>query len=358
MAIPIGSVPRRPSNVPKSAWGKMGSLEKYNLWKGLLAYDSRTKGTKPSGLTLEDIKKSLYRDSRPKPSVTRDFKEEERKKSRHTKSRKKKREDAIRKGEWIYPISSHPSIVSGRGTFELSDGGTYVGQIQKGVFHGIGTRIWKDGSRYDGRWKDGVRHGQGRMTHSNGSEYHGRWENDTKTGRGTVFNKNGSMYVGDWRDDLVEVPYTKLSESEKSLKAYNLYKKYQGDRLQAPSGTYAKIGKQMGVSRKKAIELVHRHRYLLQREETPKKKRKKPSRSIDKLDLPDRVTLALRKHQIHNLRTLTRFTATDLRSFPQIGQKAVTQIKKSLKKFGLELSSAQYYEGRGSQSLRFRNIGG
>ena len=46
-------IPRttRPANVPKSAWDKMGSFQRYNLSYGLLEYDPKTKRCKRSSLS-------------------------------------------------------------------------------------------------------------------------------------------------------------------------------------------------------------------------------------------------------------------------------------------------------------------
>ena len=48
-------IPRttRPSDVPKNAWDKMGSLQQYNLANGLLVYDLKTKRCKRSGLSFQ-----------------------------------------------------------------------------------------------------------------------------------------------------------------------------------------------------------------------------------------------------------------------------------------------------------------
>mgnify|MGYP005650885671 CR=1 FL=1 len=58
---------RRPPNVPERDWNKMGLVQKYNLWRGLLVYDRRTRKTKRSGLSQSQLKIA---------SPFKDFKEE------------------------------------------------------------------------------------------------------------------------------------------------------------------------------------------------------------------------------------------------------------------------------------------
>ena len=57
----------------------------------------------------------------------------------------------------------------------------YVGEIEKGLPHGMGTITfgkgkWKRGKKYVGEWKDGKPNGQGTETWSNGKKYEGEWK--------------------------------------------------------------------------------------------------------------------------------------------------------------------------------------
>jgi|TARA_B100000315_G_C14520329_1_gene561225 hypothetical protein len=127
----------RPSNVPKSDWDKMGSLQRYNLSKGLIVYDPQTKRCKRSSLS------SYHNESgRVIYSVDRD-----KLKSKLTKKVK------IQIGKkkpitWTSHQKGPLEMVSGHGSFEFSDQSTYVGEMKNQIFHGSGTRTWKDGSTY------------------------------------------------------------------------------------------------------------------------------------------------------------------------------------------------------------------
>ena len=318
----------RPSNVPTTVWSKMAPLQKYNLSKGLLVYDKRTKKCKKSHLSISVKKIIVKKKEDPLWELT---------KKKTTKKKTTKNKNISLSIQFTKPLT----MVLGDGLFKFSDGSVYIGKLKNGLFHGNGTRTWKDGSIYTGAWRNGERHGQGRMVHASGEEYIGQWKNDSKSGRGTMFHKNGSMYVGDWKDNLVENQYTKQSEYEKSLEAYKLYKSFQGNRLSAPTGTYEKIGKRLGITRLEANRRVNKHKDTIQRESkiTKKKTKKRSPITIDKLDLAPGITSTLKKYQIYTLRNLTEFSEHNLRSIPNIGSSAVYKIKKSLKKYGLELKS-------------------
>ncbi len=49
---------------------------------------------------------------------------------------------------------------SGFGTANYSDGGSYIGYFQRGIYHGEGTLSFPDGMSYKGTFSEGKRHGK------------------------------------------------------------------------------------------------------------------------------------------------------------------------------------------------------
>ena len=336
-------VPRlpRPSNVPTTVWSKMGYLQRYNLSKGLLVYDKKTKKCKRSRLGEgRDIPGFLEHVSGvSKPTKTKSVvvpKRLQKKKKKVTKKRKS-----------IHHRDTDPLVMkSGSGSFQFSDNSTYVGEIRNGVLHGNGTRSWVDGSVYTGNWFNGQRHGQGTMLYPTGEEYIGQWKSDTKTGRGTMFRKNGSIFIADWKDNLVIKPYTKKSPNENAYDVYKIYLKL---------GTYKKVSNVLDIDVAKVRQLVKQYRELKQ-EELKSAKRKSPKHknklhgsprkifintsSVEKLDLTPRLINLLKAQHIYTLKDMTWVTAVDLLRIPNFGNTALKAVEKGLKEYGLRLRSS------------------
>jgi hypothetical protein len=76
-------------------------------------------------------------------------------------------------------------------SFELPKGGSYNGEIFRGVFHGSGTLEYKGGETYIGNWRYGLRDGFGTMIyHESGSDC-----------SGLTWSK-GDKYIGNFKRDL------------------------------------------------------------------------------------------------------------------------------------------------------------
>ena len=83
-----------------------------------------------------------------------------------------------------------------RGTYKLSDGSTYSGELDGGEPHGYGDLVYPDGNYYEGEFRHGERSGYGFATLDNDS-YRGEWEDDRMTGFGTYdFNsvQNSALF--------------------------------------------------------------------------------------------------------------------------------------------------------------------
>ena len=426
----VDEIPRtpRPSNVPKTVWSRMGLLQRYNLSNGLLIWDKKTKKCKWSRLS-ETTGAQIPRELE---FVSSDVVVPKR-------LQKKKKKVANKKSSTHHRSIDPLVMVSGSGSFRLSDKSTYVGEMKNGLLHGSGIRSWRDGSTYTGGWKKGERSGQGTMVYATGEEYIGLWRNDTKTGRGTMFRKNGSIFIADWKNNLVSEPYTKKSSNEQAYDVAKVYLKL---------GTYSKVADELGISEERVRKLVVRYRRLNSEEEQPKwthihetknpfptfklthrrkqfvtatekifgrvtvinrkmihevldknknlsfpgwavspllrtstrgwhyfpnnkgkfnlkkkvvgqpkPKRTISSTSIEKLELTPKTLGILKSNGITNIRQLTRRTEVDLLKIPTLRNSVIKELKEGLKELGLELSSAQYYEGgRGSSSLQYRQI--
>ena len=86
-----------------------------------------------------------------------------------------------------------------KGTLEF-DGNKYVGEFEKGQFHGQGTFTFASGNKYVGDWKDGKRHGQGTFTFANGNKYVGDFRNGEFYGQGIYTHADGRVQRGLWEN--------------------------------------------------------------------------------------------------------------------------------------------------------------
>ena len=84
-----------------------------------------------------------------------------------------------------------------------NDDTKYVGEIEKGLPHGMGTITFgkgkSEGQKYIGEWKDG-KYSQGTYTWSDGRKYVGDFKNWKKHGQGTFTWSDGRKYVGEYKD--------------------------------------------------------------------------------------------------------------------------------------------------------------
>jgi len=91
-----------------------------------------------------------------------------------------------------------------QGTFTWSEGkwkgDKYVGEFKDGVFHGQGTRTWSEGDKFVGEYKNGERNGQGIYTWSDGRKYVGEWKDGKRNGQGTRISPDGTKYVGEYKN--------------------------------------------------------------------------------------------------------------------------------------------------------------
>ena len=91
-------------------------------------------------------------------------------------------------------------IKNGQGTFTLSNGEKYVGEVRDYKWNGQGTYIWPNGEMHVGQWIDGKPNGYGTRTFPSGSKYVGAFKDGNYNGFGTLYNANGSInQQGVWR---------------------------------------------------------------------------------------------------------------------------------------------------------------
>lgn len=102
------------------------------------------------------------------------------------------------------PLQSYGNFGKKRedGPYLLSDGGTYLGSVEREHPHGKGKWIGKDGQVYEGSWKNGLWHGEGRFVSVTGDIYQGSWEDGKRSGKGLMQLLSGYLYRGQWQDDL------------------------------------------------------------------------------------------------------------------------------------------------------------
>jgi hypothetical protein len=93
-----------------------------------------------------------------------------------------------------------------------SDGSSYIGDLKKGVRHGVGVIIFSSGSRYTGNWKNNKRHGFGKYVYCNDVEgvkteigfYEGNWKDNKPSGAGAFVWISGAKYSGNWVSGVMQ----------------------------------------------------------------------------------------------------------------------------------------------------------
>ncbi|KAH3722808.1 2-isopropylmalate synthase [Pelomyxa schiedti] len=110
-------------------------------------------------------------------------------------------------GEW-----DHGDEMSGKGRMLIGDhstchndpGGSYVGGMKDGEFHGEGVRVWSNGDRYQGSWEDDKEHGNGTKRWArDGSSFTGVWERGVPV-KGTMEWPNGDKFTGTFTEEVAE----------------------------------------------------------------------------------------------------------------------------------------------------------
>ncbi len=84
-------------------------------------------------------------------------------------------------------------------------GEKYIGEWEKGKFHGQGTFL-HEGRKYVGKWKNGKKYGQGTYAYPNGDKYVGEWIKSKYGKKGTYIYANGDKYIGEWKKDEYHLP--------------------------------------------------------------------------------------------------------------------------------------------------------
>jgi hypothetical protein len=83
---------------------------------------------------------------------------------------------------------------------ELSaaNGDVYLGEFERGKFHGRGLLHMHDGAFFKGEWFHGKKHGNGTMYYANGDLYEGAWKDDLRSGWGILWLWDGELSVCRW----------------------------------------------------------------------------------------------------------------------------------------------------------------
>ncbi|KAH3766970.1 hypothetical protein Pelo_1191 [Pelomyxa schiedti] len=105
-------------------------------------------------------------------------------------------------GEWDH------DAMSGTGRMLIGDrspnndsGGSYVGGMKDGKFHGEGVRVWSNGDRYRGAWEGDKEHGKGTKRWArDGSSFIGEWDRGVPA-KGTMEWPNGDKFTGTFAEE-------------------------------------------------------------------------------------------------------------------------------------------------------------
>jgi hypothetical protein len=83
-------------------------------------------------------------------------------------------------------------------------GGTYQGDLHKGIMHGKGVYVWPSGQRYEGEYKEGKKHGKGILTLADGRKYSGDFKNGQYHGVGIYTWPNGQKFKGNFKEGKLD----------------------------------------------------------------------------------------------------------------------------------------------------------
>lgn len=106
------------------------------------------------------------------------------------------------------PDMTHRVFLQGNGSFELSDGGKYIGDFDRfGYKHGVGKETWPNGKvRYEGSYFNGRPHGQGSFYSKNGlGESHGRFCNGKGVRIHSTMTFMNEQILKDYREFTTEL---------------------------------------------------------------------------------------------------------------------------------------------------------
>ncbi|KAH3732255.1 2-isopropylmalate synthase [Pelomyxa schiedti] len=109
-------------------------------------------------------------------------------------------------GEWDHDEISGTGrmLIGDHSTRHNDPGGSYVGGMKDGEFHGEGVRVWSNGDRYQGNWENDKEHGNGTKRWArDGSSFTGVWERGTPV-NGTMEWPNGDMFTGTFTEEVAE----------------------------------------------------------------------------------------------------------------------------------------------------------
>lgn len=94
-------------------------------------------------------------------------------------------------------------------------GGSYAGEMKKGVPHGLGRIQMPDGARYEGSWQEGRPHGEGAVRFPGGGMYRGEFVRGARQGFGIYTRPDGSELRGLWEEGRFVRPLDKPARIEK-----------------------------------------------------------------------------------------------------------------------------------------------
>lgn len=95
----------------------------------------------------------------------------------------------------FFPFQAGPQSTVSATAWES---GSYTGEIQNGIPHGVGTITWPDGTTYTGEWREGKMEGGGEITWPSGATYEGDWHQGMMHGTGTLIQPGGEVLQGTW----------------------------------------------------------------------------------------------------------------------------------------------------------------
>lgn len=121
------------------------------------------------------------------------------------------------------------------GPYQISDGGTYIGQTKDIYMHGRGRWVGTKGEVLEGYFQDGFLHGEGRLISETGDVYQGDWVQGKKCGKGMLHLLSGYLYRGEWVDDVQQ------GEGFEREKDGNTYKGTFENGVRSGTGTYKSV---------------------------------------------------------------------------------------------------------------------
>jgi hypothetical protein len=75
--------------------------------------------------------------------------------------------------------------------------GRYVGDLERGLFHGYGEYTCRSGDVFKGHFFEGKKHGAGKMFYRDGATFEGHWTRDARrAGEGLMKLSDGDAYSG------------------------------------------------------------------------------------------------------------------------------------------------------------------